>query len=691
MRRLPLLHALLVLLVCTACTARTASARQQAPRVTQADLIERLIDLNRLTTPPTDGERSGLFSSRDHEGDGAGAKPRFLSKTADGWDVLAELKSPGAITRFWCGEPAGKLRVIVDGKTAIDGEFADIFRGGIDPFGEPISYLWAAPRGGVSYLPIGFARSLKVMTRDFAGAYQIDYTTFPEGTEVEPFSQELSKEAEEALRRVTGVMRAGLSEKRLFAGGKMMTGGTAGELKQNEKLTWDSQRSGTVRAMFVSLTDAHEPQDPYYLRDLMLRIWWDGRETPDIEAPLTDFFGSGFDRNSNLSLPMGSSRALDNPTTNQNQGLWYYCFFPMPFTNSIKIEIENRNRKKIGVACFVRIDRNPPAEGALRFRARFASASNVGDLLFGAMGAVGRGRLVGTTLSVDCPRKEWWGAGETRVELDDVKRPLVGTDVAGFFGIVAEPNVRSRALQGVTLANLQGKSSYYRWMISDAASFFDHARVAFRNRQPGGAADMYYSSVVYWYGAADAADEFGKALAESARPPGLRVAGAQEVEGNIEGKGWGSVVSGRFSGEVEFSGDAAASISTTQPVTMTVTAEKAGRYTLKLRTHPKRSFQTIDVKTEDGKLIGNVEYRRAPDGVFVVGEFEARAGKNKLIVTCSKTAVLDYWLLEPPGEAAGAAATQPATSRAASKSATTRPASKPATSKPASPKPRGGG
>jgi len=72
--------------------------------VTQADLLRRLIDLDQLLVPPPPGEQTGLFSSFDRRQltirdgryahwDANNDRGQFLRSTADGWNVMAEIKA----------------------------------------------------------------------------------------------------------------------------------------------------------------------------------------------------------------------------------------------------------------------------------------------------------------------------------------------------------------------------------------------------------------------------------------------------------------------------------------------------------------------------------------------------------------------------------------------------------------------
>ena len=128
------------MLVCCFALVLVASQTVASEKLTQADLLRRLIDLDRLTTPPPPGELTGLFSSFDraskiddngrlvnwHANKDYG---QFVRREPDGWNVMAQMPGPGAITRFWCAYAHGQLRVVLDGQVAIDAPLADLFNG----------------------------------------------------------------------------------------------------------------------------------------------------------------------------------------------------------------------------------------------------------------------------------------------------------------------------------------------------------------------------------------------------------------------------------------------------------------------------------------------------------------------------------------------------------------------------------
>ncbi len=60
-------------------------------------------------------------------------------------------------------------------------------------------------------------------------------------------------------------------------------------------------------------------RDPYFLRRIVLRMYWDGENNPSVEVPIGDFFGTGFEYKQHISQFVGMSSG------------GYYSYFPMPF------------------------------------------------------------------------------------------------------------------------------------------------------------------------------------------------------------------------------------------------------------------------------------------------------------------------------------------------------------------------
>ena len=630
--------------------------------ITQADLLRRLIDLDRLVLPPPPGERTGLFSSYDRRQatirdgryvhwDANNDHAQFLRTTDDGWNVMAEIKSPGTLTRIWCEQPVGNIRIVLDGELVIDAPLRDFFDGTVEPFGMPLSYVIPPGDAACSCFPIGFAKDCCVLSRNFDGEYQIDYVAYPPTTIVERFKPQLSDPAQAVLHEVSNTFRRGLSDRQLYGKHRASPYGGQENLKSGDKLEWDLTSAGTIRAFHVSLTDRREPRERYALHNLVLRIFWDGQAQPDVELPLTAFFGTGFTRNLYNSLVMGTNLGTEMPGEFTNEGWFMYCYFPMPFTNGAHIEIENRNAEKnrtIGVMLYMRVERGTPPPDALRFKARMRTEDPCKTFDFPILVTTGPGRVVGCVLNIDCPREQWWGEGDHKIWIDDEPFPsILGTGTAGYFGNATGLRPIRMSLHGATLVAPVGKNSMYRWQLADSVGFQKSLRFTLENWQHNQANDVYYSSVVYWYGQSGAPDSFEPLSPEMLKLAGLRIPGAVEIEGNVLSSDWGSVKRQRHGGGIEFSGQAAAAITTRNPVRIEIPWNSTGTYRLSLRVQTGRSFGTVAVSDAHGNRIGTIEYNRQSDGTYPVGQIALRPGKTSLTVQCSMTTVLDCWVLEP--------------------------------------------
>ena len=58
--------------------------------------------------------------------------------------------------------------------------------------------------------------------------------------------------------------------------------------------------SGIIRHIWTTLatttalsSNGKENSDPYYLRKIIIRMWWDDEINPSVECPIGDFFGIG--------------------------------------------------------------------------------------------------------------------------------------------------------------------------------------------------------------------------------------------------------------------------------------------------------------------------------------------------------------------------------------------------------------
>src|SRR3981081_4268204 len=64
------------------------------------------------------------------------------------------------------------------------------------------------------------------------------------------------------------------------------------EVKNGSTVTLaDIKGAGSIRHIWFTINSP----SPFHLRELVLRMYWDGETDPSVEVPIGDFFGTGFE------------------------------------------------------------------------------------------------------------------------------------------------------------------------------------------------------------------------------------------------------------------------------------------------------------------------------------------------------------------------------------------------------------
>lgn len=187
---------------------------------------------------------------------------------------------------------------------------------------------------------------------------------------------------------------------------------------------------GVIQHIWITVTDRASEKNRYLLRDLVLRMYWDGEQTPSVESPLGDFFCCGF----GVSYPVNSMPIAVNPTRGFN------CYFPMPFNRRAKITLENQCDEDFG-GFFYQVDytltQEPHVEtGYFHAQWRRQRITQKGQDYVILDGVKGRGQYVGTYMALTTLERYWYGEGEIKLYLDgDREYPTIcGTGTEDYFG-----------------------------------------------------------------------------------------------------------------------------------------------------------------------------------------------------------------------------------------------------------------
>ena len=177
---------------------------------------------------------------------------------------------------------------------------------------------------------------------------------------------------------------------------------------------------GIIHHIWITTDNKTSEGDCFVLRDLVLRMYWDGEENPSVEAPLGDFFCCGFGKecyiNSSL-ITVVPSRGLNS-------------YIQMPFKKRAVITLENQHANAIP-AFFYQIDYNlynylPEETEYFHASWRREALTELGKDYVIADGIKGSGHYIGTYIALSTLQRYWWGEGEVKFYIDgDEQYPTI--------------------------------------------------------------------------------------------------------------------------------------------------------------------------------------------------------------------------------------------------------------------------
>lgn len=280
---------------------------------------------------------------------------------------------------------------------------------------------------------------------------------------------------------------------------------------------------GIIQHIWITVTDRTSERNRYILRDLVLRMYWDGEETPSVESPLGDFFCCGF----GASYTVNSIPVAVNPTRGMNM------YFSMPFGKKAKITIENQCDEDVPgffyQVDYCLVDALPENTGYFHAQWRRQRITKKTEDYVILDQVKGKGQYVGTYMALTTLERYWYGEGEIKMFIDgDREYPTIcGTGTEDYFG-----GAWSFATQenGKTVENTfctpylgypyyshhdtmihndyhnddhMPQRSFYRWHIMDPVLFEEDLRVTIQQIgvYHGGLFEREddVATVAYWY------------------------------------------------------------------------------------------------------------------------------------------------------------------------------------------------
>ncbi|HIJ64686.1 MAG TPA: DUF2961 domain-containing protein [Candidatus Hydrogenedentes bacterium] len=285
----------------------------------------------------------------------------------------------------------------------------------------------------------------------------------------------------------------------------------------------DVDGPGTITHIYMTLVHP----DPLDYRDTVIRMYWDGEETPSVEVPVGDFFCVPFCRAKRFSSAM---MAVNSGDFESDSG--YNCYFPMPFASHARVELYNESDERYfggayaGVWYHVEYELyDAPLPGDLgRFHAQWRRenpTASVGEYAdeqgprlnttgadnYVMLEAKGEGHVVGLFLQVDNLEGGWYGEGDDMIFIDGDTWPpsMHGTGSEEVFGGGACPKYEYAGIYSgfLLIENAHdqdwgGRNAMYRWYVQDPIRFREDIRMTIEHNHAN-VGENDYSSVAYWY------------------------------------------------------------------------------------------------------------------------------------------------------------------------------------------------
>jgi hypothetical protein len=268
----------------------------------------------------------------------------------------------------------------------------------------------------------------------------------------------------------------------------------------------DIARAGAIQQIWMTPTGNW--------RYSILRIYWDGADTPSVECPIGDFFACGWGKYAQVS----SLAVCVNP------GSAFNCYWEMPFRKGARITLTNIADEEMTLYYQISYTETDVPDDVAYFHAQFRRTNPLPykDVYTLLDGVRGRGQYVGTYMAWGVNNSGWWGEGEIKFYMDgDEEYPTicgtgtedyfcgsynfdVGKDNGGYREFTTPYAGLAQVIRPDGLYSSQTRFGMYRWHIMDPIRFDSDLRVTIQAL--GWRSGRRYlpmqddiASVVYWY------------------------------------------------------------------------------------------------------------------------------------------------------------------------------------------------
>ena len=482
-------------------------SRSQTPEntTTWGELIDQVASTEHVARIGIPGTR--LLSSADPTG-GNDDYNHDHGISSDGWNILADLEGPGYVSRFWftgAKQDSHRIRFFFDDEKEprIDTTLRK-FCGGEAPFLPPLaaneqSCWW-------NMVPIPYQKRLRILSertepnddgwpRHF---HQINYTQWAETNVVESFPLLPSQANIDRLAALGKAWEAPVDAVDWLEPVVVPAGGEGSAQLANQPGVIE-----TLRIRLEHPDDVSAVEREQALRDIRLQLWWDDQESPSVDVPLGDFFGSVWRETPFQSAYFGADE----------QG--YFSRFPMPFAQSAKIGFLNEGAHPITVHVGAAVEEQAWTGKLGYLHAAWRRSGPEPGRSHTVLDCKGAGRFAGCLLSVSSEVDSWWilESDETMRIDGAIDSQWKGTGLEDYFnGGWYYTNAKARPFHGL-LYKSPFRTVQYRTHPDDAVTFQRSFDMTFE-RGPDQESRGWMASVAYYY--LDAPQSSGSELTTAA-------------------------------------------------------------------------------------------------------------------------------------------------------------------------------
>ncbi len=268
---------------------------------------------------------------------------------------------------------------------------------------------------------------------------------------------------------------------------------------------FDQQGPGIITHIWYTIN----AQSPNHLKELVMRVYWDGNAKPSVEVPVGDFFG----------LTLNDYFLYESAFLNCSSVKALNCYFAMPFRRSARITITNDGSKPVP-SFYSNIDyklvKSLPQD-SLYFHAQYRQATpnravtgsdknQDGRNNYVFFETKGKGAAMGVTLGVVQNTDHWFGEGDEMIFIDEDSKPTInGTGTEDYFCGAWDFGVThpfAYLYNGAPFIEVGeragGRYCLYRWHADNPIAFERSLKFTIEHGHANDRADCFYS-VGYWY------------------------------------------------------------------------------------------------------------------------------------------------------------------------------------------------